>query len=131
MPRLREETIGAGDQSWLGSTHGIYDCRTVAPSSTEFTISAYPTGTVPSGTPIAVVADLAVPYDDSASDGSEVLAGFLYTDQPVSAAAPAEGGWPLLDHGRVKVDRLPVAVDPTAVDFDTSGQFVFLGTGGS
>ena len=23
MPRLKTETIGAGDQSWLGSAHGI------------------------------------------------------------------------------------------------------------
>lgn len=128
MPRLREETIGTGDQSWLGSTHGIYDCRTVAPSSAEFTIANYSTGTVPSGTPIAIVADLAVPYDEDGNDGSEVLAGFLFTDQPVATGAPAEGGWPLLDHGRVKLDRLPVAV---GADAETTGQFVFLGTGGS
>lgn len=129
MPRLREETIGAGDQSWLGSTHGIYNCRTVAPSSAEFTISAYPTGTVPSGTPIAVVDGLAVPYDDAGNDGSEIHAGFLFTDQPVATGAPAEGGWPLFDHGRVNVDKLPVDFDPTAEGFESTGQFVYLGTG--
>lgn len=126
MPRLRNETISAGDQSWLGSTHGIYNCRTVAPSSAEFTIAAFPTGTVPSGTRLAVVDNLAVPFDDAASDGSEILAGFLYSDQPVAVGVPAEGGWPLLDHGRINVPKLPGSFDPA--DVETTGQFIFIGT---
>ncbi len=28
MPRLKTETIGAGDQTWLASVHGITECRT-------------------------------------------------------------------------------------------------------
>lgn len=226
MPRLAEETIGTGDQSWLGSTHGIWECRTVAPDPALFTEAAYPDG-VPSGTPIGLVTatGLAGPYTgdstdevqtlteggagltsftitfngettasidddataaqvqaalealstigegnvlvtggplgtgpftvtfrgdlananqpamtttptggtgtvdvatttaggaDAGSDGREVLAGFLFTDQK----APGEGGWPLLDHGKIKVSRLPIAF--AATGHNTTGLFVFV-----
>lgn len=223
MPRLSTETYGAGDQSWLGSTHGIHNCRTVAPDPELFTAAAYPDG-VPSGTPIGIVTatGLAGPYTgdstdevqtiteggsgltsftltalgettgsldddataaqvqaeleeiygegnvtvtgtgpwtvtfggelantnvaqmtatptggtgtitiatttaggaDATSDGREILAGFLFTDQK----APGEGGWPLLDHGRVRVDRLPVVFETTG--HNTTGQFVFTDGG--
>lgn len=223
MPRLSTETYGAGDQSWLGSTHGIHNCRTVAPDPALFTAAAYPDG-VPSGTPIGIVTatGLAGPYTgdstdevqtiteggsgltsftltalgettgsldddataaqvqaeleeiygegnvtvtgtgpwtvtfggelantnvaqmtatptggtgtitiatttaggaDATSDGREILAGFLFTDQK----APGEGGWPLLDHGRVRVDRLPVVFETTG--HNTTGQFVFTDGG--
>lgn len=225
MPRLSTETYGAGDQSWLGSTHGIHNCRTVAPDPDLFTAAAYPDG-VPSGTPIGIVTatGLAGPYTgdatdevqtiteggsgltsftltfggettdsidddataedvqaalealstigegnvavtgtgpwtvrfqgdlentnvaqmtatptggtgtitiatttaggaDASSDGREILAGFLFTDQK----APGEGGWPLLDHGRIRVDRLPVVFETTG--HNTTGQFVFTDGG--
>jgi len=224
MPRLREETFGSGDQSWLGSTHGMYNARTVAPDPALFTAAAYPDG-VPSGTPIGLVtaSGLYGPYAgdstdevqtvteggsgltsftltfsgqttaslddqataaevqaalealsnigegnvlvtgspggvytvtfrgalananiaqmtatptggsgtvtvatstaggaDASADGREILAGFLLTDQK----APGEGGWPLLDHGRIRVDRLPIAF--AVGGHNTTGQFVFV-----
>lgn len=229
MPRLSEETFGAGDQSWLGSTHGIHNCRTVAPDPELFSAAAFPNG-VPSGTPIGIVTatGLAGPYTgdstdevwtfteggsgltswtftwggntsesidddataatvqeqadeifgagnvtvtggplasgpftftvnpdgelantnlaaptttptggtgtvtvatttaggaDGSADGREVLAGFLFTDQK----APADGGWPLLDHGRIRVDRLPTVFATTG--HNTTGQFVFIDGG--
>jgi hypothetical protein len=232
MPRLATETIGAGDQSWLGSTHGIYNCRSVAPDSTLFSLAAYPSGVVPSGTPIGIVTATgkAGPYTgdstdevqtlteggsgltsytitfggqttdsidddataaqvqaalealstigagnvlvtggplasgaftvtfrgdlantnvaamtttptggsgtvvvatgtaggaDASADGREILAGFLYTDQK----APADGGWPLFDHGRIAVDRLPIVF--AATGHNTTGQFVFVNSGGA
>jgi hypothetical protein len=230
MPRLGSETYGTGDQSWLGSTHGVYNSRTVAPDPDLFSLAAYPDG-VPSGTPLGEVTatGLVGPYTgdstdevqtlteggsgltsftitwsgqttasidddataaevqaalealsniepgdvtvtggplgtgpfsvtfggryantdvpamtttpsggtgtvvvatstaggaDAGSDGREVLAGFLVTDQK----APGEGGWPMLDHGRIRVDRLPVVFARTG--HNTTGQFVFVtGTG--
>lgn len=107
MPRFRSETITTGDQSWLGSTHALYNARSVAPSLTAFPLSTYTTGTVPSGTPLALVAGKAVPYDSGAVTGAEDLVGFLVTDQP--AGPNGNGSWPLLDHGRIRVDRLPVS----------------------
>ena len=229
MPRLSTESFGAGDQSWLGGTHGIYNCRSVAPDPSLFTSTDFPDGVVPSGTPLgrvtstgkfgpytgdsteeiqtvteggsgltsftltfggqttssiaagataaavqAALEDLSTigegnvlvtgsaggPYTvkfvgdlankdvaqmtatptggsgtvtiatstaggaDATSDGREVLAGFLYTDQKL----PAEGGWPLLDHGRVKVDRLPVKNFLTT-GHNTTGNFVLIEQG--
>jgi hypothetical protein len=231
MPRLSTESFGAGDQSWLGGTHGIYNCRTVAPDPELFTSALYPDGVVPSGTPLGVVTatgkvgpyagdtsdevqtlteggsgltsftitfdgETTVSIDDDAtaatvqaaledldsvgagnvtvtggplasgaftvtfggdlanenvpamtttptggtgtvvvatttaggadvgSSGAEVLAGFLYTDQKL----PAEGGWPLLDHGRIKVDRLPVP-NFLKTGHNTTGLFTFIEQG--
>jgi len=69
MPRLSEETYGAGDQSWIGSPHGIHDCRTVAPDPDLFTAALFPNG-VPSGLPLGKVTatGLVGPYTGDASD---------------------------------------------------------------
>jgi hypothetical protein len=230
MPRLSTESFGAGDQSWLGGTHGIYNCRTVAPDPDLFTTTEFADGVVPSGTPLGLVtatgkvgpysgdstdevqtlteggSDLTsftITFDgdttdsidddataatvqaalealdsigegnvevtggplasgpfsvkfvgdlanqnvaamtttptggtgtvtvatttaggaDASADGREVLAGFLYTDQKL----PASGGWPLFDHGRVKVDRLPIPFAKTG--HNTAGVFVFIEQG--
>jgi hypothetical protein len=52
MPRLQSETVGAADQSWLGSTHGSRNARTETIDISTFTPSThYPNGYIPSGTP--------------------------------------------------------------------------------
>lgn len=115
----RTETFGAGDQSWLGSRHGTDVAKTVtlAPAAWSAKVAD---GRIKSGEPYAMKAGLAVPYDASKSDGTEVLAGFLFTDQPADAARgniAAPGVW----HGRIILSKLPSTV---AADATTSGQFV-------
>lgn len=108
MPRLTSETIGAGDQSWLGSSHGINDCRTELLDISAFTAGThYPSGYVPSGTPVAKVGGVLVPYDatEGTVTGAGILAGFVFTDQKVVGAS--NFGVPLLDHGRVKASKVP------------------------
>lgn len=110
MPKMRTETYGAGDQSWLGSAHGIWNCRTVTLDISTFTEAThYPDGYIPSGTALAIVGGLAVPFDSAAADGSEVLAGFLFTDAKVHAGLTEDIPAPMLDHGRVKTANLPLA----------------------
>jgi hypothetical protein len=227
MPRLKTETIGTGDMSWMGGVYGLHDCRTAPPDPVLFSAALYPDG-VPSGTPCGIVTatkrlgpytgdgtdevqtlteggsgltsftitalgETTDPLDDDATaadvqealeaiygagnvvvtggplatgpfvvsfvgelantdvaamattptggtgtvvvatttaggadgsaDGREVLAGFLLTDQP----APGEGGWPLLDHGRIKVNQLPSAVLPfRTTGHNTTGHFIFI-----
>jgi hypothetical protein len=229
MPRLLEETFGAGDQSWLASTHGIYECRTVPLDISAFTEGVhYPDGYIKSGYPlgqitasglygpytgdstdevqtvteggsgltsftltlsghttgsiaaaaaaatvqaalealtnvgagnVAVSGSAGGPYTvtfqgdlantnvaqmtatptggtgtvtvatqtaggaDASSDGREVLAGFLYTDQKV--VGTSDFAVPLLDHGKVKVDNLPIQF--AATGHNTTGLFVFVG----
>lgn len=123
MPRVSEETFGAGDQRWLGSTHGIHECRSVAIDPTSFSPSDYPNGYLPSGTRVAQDGDRFVKFNPSGSDGTEVLAGFVFTDQKVHGAEVLNA--PLLDHGKVRVEFLPgAAFDPT--DVETTGLFVFI-----
>lgn len=107
MPRLKTETFGGGDQSWLGSAHGIANARTESINVSAFTAGThYPNGFIPSGFPVAVVAGLLVPYDVTVgvTTGAGILAGHILTDQPVVGTQnfPA----PLLDHGRVKATKI-------------------------
>ena len=63
MPRLKTETFGAGDLSWLGSTHGIANGRTEKLDISTFTSGThYPNGYLPSGLPVALVSGVLVPY---------------------------------------------------------------------
>jgi len=108
MPRLKNETFGAGDQSWLGSLHGKYTARTETLDISAFTAGThYPNGYIPSGTAVAKVGGLLVPYDkaEGTVTGAGVLAGHVLTDQPVSGSADFPVA--LLDHGRVKAAKVP------------------------
>lgn len=112
MPRLKTETFGAGDQSWLGSSHGIYECRTEVLDYSAFTeADHFPDGYIPSGTPLAKVGGLMVPYTsaEGTTTNAGVLAGFLFTDQPV--VGTKDFGVPVLDHGRIKTAKVPVGTD--------------------
>ena len=112
MPRLTTETFGAGDQSWLGSSHGIHECRTEVLDISTFTeADHYPDGYIPSGTPDAKVSGKLVPYTsaEGTTTGAGVLAGFLFTDQRV--VGTNDFGVPLLDHGRVKSAKVPMGTD--------------------
>lgn len=108
MPKLNEEVLGTGDQSWLGSTHGIANCRTETVDISAFTKSThYPDGYLRSGLPVAKVGGVLVPYDSTEATvtGAGVIAGHLFTDQAV--VGTADFAAPLLDHGRVKASRVP------------------------
>jgi hypothetical protein len=114
MPNFREiPGVSEGDQSWLGSTHGTYNARTAKLRIADFTATD---GYIKSGTPVAEVDGFLVPFDAAAADATTgdalpaaTLAGFILTDQPVIAGSPDTIlNVPLLDHGRVRVDRLPV-----------------------
>jgi hypothetical protein len=108
MPRLRSETVGTGDQSWLGSAHGIWNGRTETVDISAFTAGThYPEGRLPSGTPVAKVDGKLVPYDsaEGTTSGAGVLAGHILTDQTVFG--DADFPVPVLDHGRVKASKVP------------------------
>lgn len=128
MPRLRNETFGGGDQSWLGSAHGIANARTEVLDISTFTASThYPNGYIPSGTPVAKVGGVLVPYvaTEATTTGNGVLAGFVLTDQPV--VGTADFGVPLLDHGRVIVSKLPVTFAvPAAPEKRAATTIVFV-----
>ena len=119
MPRLQSDTFLGNDQTWLGGTHSIYDTRTETLDISTFTAGThYPNGYIKSGTPLAKVSGLMVPYDslEATTTGAGVLAGHLYTDQRVvSSAATADFPIPLLDHGRVKAAKVPQGLNAFTV----------------
>lgn len=119
MPKLVSDTFLGNDQSWLGGTHGIYNTRTETLDISAFTAGThYPNGYIKSGTPLAKVSGLMVPYDslEATTTGAGVLAGHLYTDQKVvSSAATADFPIPLLDHGRVKAAKVPQGLNAFTV----------------
>ena len=131
MPRLTTETFGSGDQSWLGSTHGIHECRTETLDISTFTeADHFPDGYIPSGTPVAVVSDKLVPYTsaEGTTTNAGVLAGFLFTDQPV--VGTGDFAVPLLDHGRIKTALVPQGTDaftaPVLAAKRAAAVFVFI-----
>ncbi|MFB8281896.1 potassium transporter [Nocardia colli] len=117
----RRESFTSGDQAWLGSAHGTKNARTF---TIDVTASAakISQGRIKSGEAFAIVNGLGVPYNAGGSGGTNILAVFLLTDTPVTAGAGnvvAAG----LDHGRVRLSRLPSTV---AADATTTGQFIFV-----
>lgn len=117
MPNFRSESFGPGDQSWLGSTHGIRNARTAVLDVTAFDVEG---GVIPSGTPVNAADEGNVtPFTGGAG---EVL-GFLLTEQRVQNDERINV--PVLRHGTVKVDKLPVPFTPP----EDAGQFVFVTAG--
>lgn len=134
MPNRIETTpLSEGDQTWLASTRGIYKNRSVKLNLASFTVDPAK-GYIPSGTPLALVTSddaglEAVPYDatEATVTGAGVLAGFLFTDQvKVTGTTDEYINAPLLDHGRIRISRLPVTfVAPAAPAKRANTQFVY------
>ena len=129
MPRMKTETFGGGDQSWIGAgAHGITDARTEIVDISTFTAGThYPNGYIPSGLPVAKVGGVLVPYDatEGTTTNAGVLAGFILTDQPV--VGTADFAAPLYDHGRVVTANLPISFTaPAAAAKKAATTIVFV-----
>ena len=128
MPRLKTDIIGSGDQSWLGSDHGIFNGRTELLDISTFTANThYPNGYIPSGLPVAKVGGVLVPYDptEGTTTGAGILAGFVLTDQAV--VGTNDFAVPVLDHGRIRSAKVPIiAVPPAAAAKKAATTFVFI-----
>lgn len=127
---------GRGDQSWLGSAYGTDACQSVTLKFAAFTAASggaatyYPNGYLASGTPLGKYTSGGNtgkygPYTVGATDGTQNLAGFLFTSIAVPRDGVSDIQGALLDHGRVIVAKLPVAtVDGTAQA--TNPRFIFV-----
>ncbi|MFJ9740821.1 head decoration protein [Streptomyces sp. NPDC101166] len=122
------EGFGQDDQSWLASAHGTDNARTITLDTSAFTSGThYPNGYFPSGLALGVITATGkyAPYNNAASDGTEVLAGFLLTavDAPSVNTIDPQGA--LLWHGAVLAAKLPIAVD-SAGKADVAGYIKFF-----
>lgn len=108
-----EEFSPTDDQSWLGSRYGVGNTRTINIKLAALGPAHKLNGWVRSGIPLAIDAQgNAVPLGAAnATDGTQILAGFLFAAVkiPSTPGATLTHG-ALLDHGRVIAARLPVAV---------------------
>lgn len=123
--RQTTETFGNEDHSWLGSARGTQSTRSVTLKTSAFTVTG---GYIPSGTPLGIYTSgantgLVGPYTAGATDGTQTLAGFLFTSQKTPTDTSINVVAPLLDTGRVIVAKLPVSVDATAQA--TNPRFVY------
>lgn len=126
---LVTETYGAEDQRWLGSAHGTTATRPITLDSALFdTADHYRFGWFPSGLPVGRInaSGLYGPYDPDATDGRQVLAGFLLTSVPGPKAPGNPVGAALFEHGKVITGLLPVSFDDvTAAQRDVNGRIIF------
>ena len=115
--------IAPGDVKVTGSASGPYSVTFAASLANQDVpqMTATPTG----GSGTVTVTTATAGGTDASADGRQILAGFLVTDQ----ASPGAGGWPMLDHGRIRCDRLPVAFATTG--HNSAGTFVFITSTGA
>jgi len=121
------ETFGQDNQSWLGASHGTDLGRSITLDSSAFTAEThYPNGYLRSGTPLGKITATGLygPYNNAASDGTEVLAGFLLTPIVPGSPTTVDVGGALFEHGRVVEANLPIAVD-SAGKADVAGRITF------
>lgn len=106
------ETFGQDDQSWLGSEEGTSRAMSITLDTSAFVAGThYPDGYFKSGIILGKITatGLYAPYNNAASDGTEVAAGLLLcaVDAPPLTTQDPQGA--MLWHGRVLVSKLPIA----------------------
>lgn len=108
------ETFGQDDQSWLASAHGTDTARPLTLDTSAFVPAThYPNGYFPSGLPLGRITATGLfgPYDNTAADGREVLAGFLFTAVSAPSVNTIDPQGALFWHGAVVEAKLPRPVD--------------------
>lgn len=120
MPRLKLETFGSGDQSWLGSDHGLFNARTGTLDVSTFTAGThYPDGYFPSGLLVNCASEGAVkPFTGAAGEAL----GFVLFD--VQASGTADLPAAILRHGLINTTKLPLTTNLPAA---APAGFVFVG----
>lgn len=124
---IRRNTIGNEDQSWLGSAHGTNAAQTITIDPAAFVkADHYPDGYLKSGLPLMKQGDgtYTLWVTSGVTPETNLLAGFLFTSTRVLSDPAVKVGAALYEHGRVKVDRLPVTV-PEAAQATAAGRIIF------
>lgn len=107
------------DQSWLGSAHGTQSTRTGTLDTSAFVEAThYPNGYFPSGLAVKLSGTLYVP-----ALSTDVDYAFLFCAVKAPSVDTIDVVCALLDHGRIVVSRLPIAVTGAAL---TNPHFIFV-----
>lgn len=126
------------DTRWRASAHGEDAARpgqldpTKFTSGTHFNLGGRTDNVVPSGVALGQITatKLYGPYDSTATDGREKLAGYLNDNAGVSLGATPATSKPtcaVLKHGLIKASRLPIPAQRTSVLTATAtGSFTYV-----
>lgn len=115
----RQTYAPSENQEWLGSAHGTQDMDSITLDASAFT-GLFPDGVVPSGVKLGKVTatGLYAPALAASTDGSEVVAGHLFTTVDLAAgqgvAAATDTPASLLWHGEVVASKVPAVAGATA-----------------
>lgn len=126
----RTETFTQDDQSWLGSEHGTDATESVTLDTSAFTAATHYDalgGMFKSGINLGLITATGLygPYNNAASDGTEVLVGHLYAAVGAPLVDTEDVVGAMLTHGKVRNAKLPVAVD-TAGKADVVGRIRYI-----
>ncbi|MFJ4940633.1 head decoration protein [Streptomyces pseudovenezuelae] len=121
---LTTATTVTDDRTWLASLDGVHEAQTIPVDTSKLTAGThYTAGTqnqprhiIKSGIPLGKIAasGLYVPYNAAASDGTQILAGFLVAETAFTPGSTRTAG-ALLWRGEVYASKLPIAFTPPAV----------------
>lgn len=123
---VRKDTVLSENRSWLGSAHGTEATRTVTLDTAKFTGNKVSNGSILSGLVLGRITATGLygPYDNAATDGREVAAGFLFNTITVPAGTTKVGA-PLMEHGVVIEAKLPTGNGlDTAAKTDMAGRII-------
>lgn len=123
-------TGGKQDTRWRASAHGESSARPGQLDPTTVTVAFKDTdGRAPSGLALGQItaSKLYGPYDSTASDGRETLAGYLNDNEAVDVKTGSKPTIAVLVHGIIKASALPIAAQREAVLTATaSGSFIYV-----
>ncbi|WEH18108.1 head decoration protein [Streptomyces sp. VNUA24] len=118
---LTTATTITDDRTWLASLDGVHEAQTITIDISKLTAGThYTAGTqnqsrhiIKSGIPLGKItaSGLYAPYNSTASDGTQVLAGFLVAETTFTPGSAKTAG-ALLWRGEVYASKLPVAFAP-------------------
>lgn len=117
------------DTRWRTSAHGESSARPGQLDPALVTAAFQVDGLAPSGLALGQVtaSKLYGPYDSTAVDGREVLAGYLSDNEGVAVTAGSKPTIAVLVHSIIKASVLPIAAQREAVLTATaSGSFTYV-----
>ncbi|MDX3205140.1 MULTISPECIES: head decoration protein [Streptomyces] len=117
------------DRTWLASLDGVHEAQTITIDTSKLTAGThYTAGTsnqprhvIKSGLPLGKIttSGLYAPYNSAASDGTQVLAGFLVAETAFTPGSVKTAG-ALLWRGEVYASKLPVTFSAPAAASTTA-----------
>lgn len=115
---LTTATTVTDDRTWLASLDGVHEAQTITVDTSKLTSGTHytagtlnqPRNIIKSGIPLGKItaSGLYAPYNSAASDGTQMLAGFLVAETAFTPGSAKTAG-ALLWRGEVYASRLPVA----------------------